>query len=235
MSAVILLKSYEQNVFYRYFWCAILLKILRGFYKDGQLSDELLSEYELDYLALGRSNDFGDSYEFPSDPVVNRNSLREHIRKQWRNPVKVVSVEVKRSVYRGQNRDGTTFDLGIKDAREGALKIYTPEGTYEHCFCQMCHQVKPYRLMEVNNIEILPKYYFPQLRVALCLECSKRFEYLRGNASIRDAFISAIKKASLQNQGTIDIEIGHDETITFTGKHLAEVQEILNQMPKKNK
>ncbi len=64
---------------------------------------------------------------------------------------------------------------------------------------------------------------------------SKRFEYLRGNTSIREEFINAIKKASIQNQGTIDIRIGHDDTITFTANHLAEVQAILQQMPNEKK
>ena len=90
-------------------------------------------------------------------------------------------------------------------------------------------------MIEVNNIEVLPRYYFPQLRIALCLECSKRFESLRNNAAIRSEYIESIKRASIQNQGTVDVRIGHEDTITFTAKHLAEVQEILQQMPDKKK
>lgn len=206
-------------------------EILRGFYRDGLLPDELLSEYDLDYLAIGRENDYSESYEFPYDPVRDRSALQNHVRKQWMSPVKVVSVKVERTVHKGQNKDGTTFDLGIKDTRDGALRIYSPEGTHGICFCQMCHRVKPYKLIEVNNIEVRPRYYFPQLRISLCLECSKRFEYLRSNATIRNDYIKDIKKTSIQNQGTIDVHIGHDNTITFTAKHLAEIQEILNQMP----
>ena len=207
-------------------------EILRGFYRDGLLPDELLSEYELEFLAVGSTSDYGESYEFPSDPVVDRNSLKNHVRKQWQSPVKVVSVKVERTVQKGKSRDGTTFDLSIRDARDGALRIYTPEGSHKLCFCQMCHKVKPYRLIEVNNIEISPKYFFPQLRISLCLECSKRFEYLRSNKTIRKEYIDAIKKVSIQNQGTVDIQIGREDKITFTAKHLAEVQEILQQMPK---
>lgn len=206
-------------------------EILRGFYRDGLLSDELLIEYNLEFLAVGRTTDYGETYEFPSDPVGDLNSLKNHVKKQWQSPVKVVSVKVERTVQKGQNKNGTMFDLGINDARDGAMRIYTPEGAHNRCFCQMCRKVKPYRLIEVNNIEIRPKYYFPQLRISLCLECSKRFEYLRNNTAVRKGYIEAIKKASVQNQGTVDIRIGREDTITFTAKHLAEVQEILNQMP----
>ena len=95
----------------------------------------------------------------------------------------------------------------------------------------MCRRVKPHRLIKVNNIEAQPKYYFPQLRIALCLECSKHFEYLRNNKTIRTGFINAIKNASIQDQGTIDIRIDREDTIRFTAKHLAEIQEILRQRP----
>ena len=100
-----------------------------------------------------------------------------------------MSVKVERTVQKGQNKNGTMFDLGINDARDGAMRIYTPEGAHNRCFCQMCRKVKPYRLIEVNNIEIRPKYYFPQLRISLCLECSKRFEYLRNKHMIEDVAI----------------------------------------------
>lgn len=206
-------------------------EILRGFYRDGRLSDELLSDYDLEYLAVGREADYGESYEFPSDPVRDRNALQNHVKKQWQSPVKVVAVKVERTVHKGQNKDGSTFDLGIRDTRDGALRIYSREGTHDLCFCQMCHRVKPYKLIEVNNIEVLPRYYFPQLRISLCLECSKRFEFLRGNPTIRNDFLAAIKKTSIQNQGKVDVRIGRDYTITFTAKHLAEIQEILKQMP----
>lgn len=206
-------------------------EILRGFYRDGLLSDELLAEYELEFLAVGRANDYGETYEFPSIPVGNINTLKKHVREQWKSPVKVVSVKVERTVQKGQNKNGTVFDLGINDARDGALRIYTPEGAHKQCFCQMCRKIKPYRLIEVNNIEMRPRYYFPQLRIALCLECSKHFEYLRNNKTIRAGYIKAIKTASVQDHGTVDIPIGQESTITFTAQHLAEIQEILKQMP----
>ena len=205
-------------------------EILRGFYKDGFLSDELLEEYNLEYLVVGRATDNGVIYSFPEQRVVDMDSLRKHVSKQWNSPVKIVSVKVERSVQKGQKADGETFDLGINDAREGALNIYAPEGKHGICFCQMCHKVRPTRLMEVNNIQLYPKYYFPQLRIAFCLECSKKFEFFRNNTNVRNDFMDAIKNALIQYQGKVDIPIG-DTTITFTGQHLAEIQEILKKIP----
>jgi hypothetical protein len=98
-------------------------EILRRFYRDGLLPDELLSEYELEYLAIGRTNDYGESYQFPSAPVRDRNSLRNHVSELWKTPVTVVSVKEERTVQKGKNSDGSTFDLGIQDAREVPLGV----------------------------------------------------------------------------------------------------------------
>ena len=89
--------------------------------------------------------------------------------------------------------------------------------------------------IEVNNIEISPEYFFSQLRITLCLECSKKFEALRRNDSIRNAFIESIIDYDIYDEITVEISIGSGDTITFTAKHLAEIQEILKQKPKNNK
>jgi len=202
-------------------------EILRGFYKDGLLPQELIDEYGLDFLTIGRQNVNDEGYEFPEVPIGNRLMIRNHVKKQWANPIKVVARIENRTVYKGENPDGSVFDLGYEDARKGALLIYTPEGATERCFCQMCHSVKPYKLIEVNNLELKPDYYFRQLRVSLCLECSKKFEMLRNNVRVRKTFIEAIMKTQIyQDQGAVDIPIGDEEVITFTAKHLAEIQEI---------
>lgn len=207
-------------------------EMLRGFYRSGLLPDELLAKYELEYLSTSRTIYCDEPYEFPSVPVGDRSFLSNHVQKQWQSPVKVVSEKEERTILKGQNKYGATFNLDKKDARNGALRIYTPEGAHKLCFCQMCRHIKPYELIEVNNIEARPQYYFPKLRISLCLECSKRFENLRKNPSIRSKYIEAIKKTSIcQTEGTVDIRIGDEDTIRFTAKHLAEVQEILLQMP----
>ena len=204
-------------------------EILRGFYRDNYLSDELLKEYNLEYLDMGKLS-VSDYGEFPEERVVNRDQLKLHIGKLLKNPIKIVAVKVERSVQKGQDANGETFELGRNDARNGALITYAPDGKNKVCFCQMCHKVKQNRLIEVNNIEIKPQYYFPQLRIALCLECSKIFELLRQNVSIRNDFIESIKNSDTLNCGQVDVPIGSEETITFTAKHLAEIQEIMMKL-----
>lgn len=87
-------------------------------------------------------------------------------------------------------------------------------------------------LMEVNNLELKPKYFFPQTRVALCLECSKRFELMRENRSIRDDYLNAIRDAKISDEGKVEIPVGQEDILTFTATHLAEIQEILRRTTK---
>ena len=78
----------------------------------------------------------------------------------------------------------------------------------------------------MNNIVKNPKYYWPQLRISLCLECSKKFEFLRSSDIYQERFIDAIKKAQPFSVSSLRVPIG-SETIQFTQTHLAEIQEIL--------
>lgn len=206
-------------------------EILRGFNRDEFLSDELLDEYGLEYLGMGRMNDTYSEFSFPEKPVRDRLQLIQHIRAAVKNPVSIFSAKVERTVMKGRRTNGVVFDLSGNEARNNTLQIYTPEGAHKVAFCQMCLRPKPYMLMEVNNLEVKPKYYFHQTRIALCLECSKRFEALREKEIIRNQYMKAIRFADVTKSGKVEIPIG-EETITFTATHLAEVQELLKQMPK---
>ena len=156
----------------------------------------------------------------------------QHVKTTLKNPVTIFTAKVERSILMGRRNNGITFDLSGNDARNTTLQIYTPEGAKKIAFCQMCLKPKPYMLMEVNNLELKPKYYFHQTRVALCLECSKRFEALRENESIRKEYLNAIRNANISNEGKAVIPVGQEDTLTFTATHLVEVQEILKKMPK---
>ena len=210
-------------------------EILRGFYRDGLLSDELLQEYNLEYLSYGSYDTASYSFEFPSEQVENRASLADHIQKLWKTPVKIITVEEMRSVQKIKTYDGKLYPYDRTYSRNIMLNNYAPEGRNDLCFCQMCRTPKPKGYIEVNNIEISPEYFFSQLRITLCLECSKKFEALRRNDSIRNAFVESIIDYDIYSEGTVDISIGSNDAITFTAKHLAEIQEILKQKPKKTK
>lgn len=205
-------------------------EILREFYNDGLLDDNLLEEYGLEYIAMGHSSYEDEYYDFPEDYVTDINRLKKHVNSQLQNPTKIVHEKIERTIQKGQDKSGKRFELKDKDAREGVLYIYEVEDERSKCFCQMCKKVKPKVFIEVNNIQAKPKYFFPKLRLSLCLECSKRFEAHRRDQNKLDSFIEEIQNADVFDEGNIEIQIG-DESITFTGTHLAEIQEILKRYP----
>lgn len=211
-------------------------EILRNFHRDGKLSDELVVKYGLEYIMM-KSDWDDEDLEFPEDPVRNFDRVRRHLRDLLSNPTEIITEKVERTVHKGRNSMGREFGLDDRNVRKQTLNIYTPADVYGRCFCQMCRKVKPYDLIEVNNILAAPKYFFPQTRVTLCLECSKKFEAMRGaNARKRkhggeDAIVSAIQKARIGSEGCVDVLIGK-ESLRFTATHLAEIQEILRSMPK---
>lgn len=207
-------------------------EILRGFYRDGYLSDELLAKYDMAYIGMGRPDEDSSEYDFPEDAVYDKNRLVQHVSELCKNPATIITVKMERSVSKGQKKDGTVFDLSANEVRNSTLQIYTPEGEKTRAFCQMCRRLKSHMLMEVNNLELKPKYFFPQTRVALCLECSKRFELMRENRSIRDDYLNAIRDAKISDEGKVEIPVGQEDILTFTATHLAEIQEILRRTTK---
>ncbi len=77
-----------------------------------------------------------------------------------------------------------------------------------------------------------PNYFFSQTRVALCLECSKKFEAMRKRSLYEgNFFISQLKNTEIEDDGYIDVSIKKEQNIRFTATHLAEIQEILRSIP----
>lgn len=210
-------------------------ELLRGFYRDGLLSEALLQEYELDYLSYGGYDATDYTYDFPSEQVENRTALASHIKKLCKTPVRIITVEEMCKVQKIKTYDDRVYPYDRSYSRNIILNTYSPEGSRDLCFCQMCLKPKPKVYIEVNSIDILPEFFFSQLRLSLCLECSKRFEALRRNEPIRKAFIRCIKEYVITDEGTVEIPIGNFDSITFTAKHLAEIQEIFRQIPPKHK
>lgn len=99
----------------------------------------------------------------------------------------------------------------------------------DKCFCQMCRRLKEKRYIEVNNLELNPKYYWAEMRIALCLECSKRFKDDRSNSSFYSRFLDAVKAANPFSNEPVTIDCLNDQ-ITFTQTHLAEIQQIFRMM-----
>lgn len=80
-------------------------EIVRGFYRNEYLSDELLAEYDLEYLGMGRANDSYTEYTFPEKPVHDRAQLIRHVEKESLKDLVIVFTEkVERSVQKGQQK-----------------------------------------------------------------------------------------------------------------------------------
>ena len=116
--------------------------------------------------------------------------------------------------------------INSREIREETLKRYRPAPNTDGCFCQMCRTVKSTEYIEVNNIWAQTKYYWAQTRIALCLDCSKRFEAMRSNKEIIEQFYRSIESANINTSEPIKIQIGNAD-IRFTQTHLAEIQAIL--------
>ena len=163
--------------------------------------------------------------------------MKSNIRKLCAKPNEIISVPEIRSVRKVQYC-GCLSSLDSESIRMQTLDIYTPDDCRHlsigsrKCFCQMCRHCRGYMFMRVNSIERAPKYFFSQLRLCLCLDCSKKFELLRNNSPWMESFLTEIRKASIQDQGIVVIKIKNGGfEFYFTATHLAEIQEILKLMP----
>ncbi|MBD5080995.1 MAG: hypothetical protein HDT44_04440 [Ruminococcaceae bacterium] len=224
----------DGHYFYNY------VEILRRFYYDDLISDELLKKYEIEYVKFHsyEISDYSDDFDFPSEPIGNREMLADHIKNLCSAPPEIITVTEERSVQKIENSDGEQYSIDSKKVRDITMNRYSPEGENDKCFCQMCQNWEYKTYIEVNNIEKSPDFFFEQLRIALCLKCSKYFETLRDKKSIIEAFLTKIKECDINDEydEPIKISIGEgEETISFTPKHLAEIQEILKQRPKSKK
>ena len=206
------------------------IEILGGFYGEGFIDDDIIEKCNLHFLE-DNYDDIRDDYDFPNNPVVNRELLVKHINKDFKN-LHEITVEKRMREVRVVNYNGKNVELNSSGIRQNTLKRYCVEESKGVCVCQMCKQTKLDKFMEVNNIELKPRYYWEQTRVALCLECSKIFKGIRENDSVRNRFMEDLMKANAITDMPVEIPIG-DRTITFTQTHLAEVQEILKKMNKK--
>ena len=206
--------------------------MLRKFIKFGHVDEKMIELYHLEYLA-GVPDSECANYRFPVSPVRDRRRLTEQIRAMWKNPSKIVKRKVERTVSKVKY-NGKEWDIDAGEIRDKTIREYLTEDR-KYCFCQMCRKTKDPRYIEVNNIEREPDYYWPEMRVALCLDCSKWFKLFRNNDTAYDRFFDNLKKADSLGEGSVDVELGGSRKITFTQKHLAFIQDIIETEPDNEK
>lgn len=197
--------------------------ILEACIEKQLIPEDLIHDYHLD--GLQKQEYAIELDEFPNEPVNNLKRLQDTINKA---PLqRIVKEERTRIVDCIQQEDGTTELFDKSYARSQILRRYTSLGK-NYCICQMCLKGKPDNLIEVNNIRSRPQYYWPEMRLSLCLECSKQFESLRSNPNLSAQFEQAIPSANTFTSGPVKVPIG-TVAITFTQTHLEQIKTILKK------
>lgn len=199
--------------------------ILRQCIRDGYVSKELIEEYDLDGVTQIDFSEEYDEDDFPTEKVKNKASLISKIRNDSVKVRKIVKVQELRTVSKIQ-LDARTVSMDEKNIRNNTLDRYRPSQNTDACFCQMCLKRLSSEYLNTNSIFVEPKYYWPQSRVALCFDCSKKFVLLRKNEKMIEQFHNQIIDANVDGDEAIPIKIG-DAEIHFTQTHVAELQEII--------
>ncbi len=193
---------------------------------DGLISEELIDKYGLAGIKTNDYSEVFDESDFPNEPIKNLASVRSFIKDKIKTVRKIVKVQVYRTEDRIQKPNGENASIDSKEIREKTLERYRPASNTDGCFCQMCRAVKSSEYIEANNIFLKPEYYWPQTRISLCLDCSKKFTMMRMNNDVMEKFYRKIETADITSTNAISIPIG-DVDIRFTQMHLAELQEII--------
>lgn len=196
---------------------------------DGWLPAHLCDEYSLSgYSEIDYSSRYNES-EFPVEEVSSLSRLQQSIRESAAKVGQIYKGEKTIKADFVRYNDGSVRSLNMDSARKHTISRYSVHGK-NICFCQMCRKAKDENYIEVNNIFPEPKFDWEQMHLALCLECSKRYESLRRIAQIRSDFEDAIRSCSLINQdiGHFAVKLTQYTEIWFTHKHIVEIQSIIN-------
>ncbi|MGN0805282.1 MAG: sacsin N-terminal ATP-binding-like domain-containing protein [Candidatus Coproplasma sp.] len=191
----------------------------------GFISQDLIAEYGLGAYSPVNIEYFEDVF---NQPIEDRQRFYGKLRERINNPSEIFdkSIETTVKFYR---LNGKEYPLNYSEKRYYITRRYSLSSKKDYCVCQMCKKAKKINYIEVNNLELLPKYYWVECGVSLCLECSKRFEELRENKGIRDRFYKKILEADVDVDEPIEIPVSESEAIMFGQSHLAEIQEILKK------
>ena len=198
---------------------------------DGFISDELIEKCGLSGIKTNDYSEYFDESDFPNEPVRNLSLTRTTIIKDVKNARKIIKVRVESTVDRVLLPNGKEASIDSKEIREKTMRRYRPGSNTDGCFCQMCRTVKSTEYIETNNIFLKPEYYWPQTRISLCFDCSKKFKMMRENDDIMEKFYRGIEMADTTSDEAVSIPIG-DVDIRFTQMHLVELQEIIKSNKK---
>lgn len=186
----------------------------------GMIPKELTSEYNLGAFV-------SSTLEY-DESILNVPLTAQTISKiRWQlrgSELPIVSRKVEKQEQFVIYKDGSEGPLNNQKRREAAIHRYSYGPN--HCVCQMCLEAKKNELIEVNNIQKNPKYYWIECGLSLCLNCSKQFELLRDKKTVYQRFLEGIKNADVYVDKPIKIHIANEE-ITFNQIHLTEIQAIL--------
>lgn len=199
-------------------------EIILGYLNDEIITEEQIEKFHLQYY-LEKSHRDDDLYEedFPGRAVKDIKRVRRHVADQFKtspNPY----VERQRTVREPRSKVNTATYT---------TSMYASKYNEGKCFCQMCKRMVDQRYIERNDIQKKPDFGWEQMYLSLCLTCSKDYILLRNNKAVWEHFLHDIKEAEIEGEETVEIEIGGDQTISFTGVHIAEIQAIFDVIPKK--
>lgn len=198
-------------------------EILAYCVKNGFVSSELIKRYGLEKLSDITVEYDEDVFNQPIDDIER---FYKKIQERIENPIRIEPKEVKKMIRVGITNKGEEVSIDSDDRRRYNARKYALKSG--HCVCQMCKKAKLLKYIEVNNIEKLPKFYWEECGIVLCLECSKRFEELRDDEKLLERFHRDIIQANINSNQPIEIPIAN-QIITFSQRHLAEIQEILKK------
>ncbi len=197
-------------------------EIILGFINDEIVTEEQIEKFNLQYYKE-KSRQDADLYDedFPGRVVKDIKRLRRHVADQFKNSPNPY-VEHRRTVREPQNKVNTeTY----------TTSMYASKNNEGKCFCQMCKRMVDMRYIERNDVQKKPTYGWEQMYLSLCLTCSKDYILLRNNKAVWEHFAQSIKEAKIEGEEIVEIEIGGEQTISFTGIHIAEIQAILDLTP----
>ena len=198
-------------------------ELIRYFYEEGLIPDNLIAECEDLYFLRktddydGTENGVGLYLPFPIRPVEDIAKLSASLSNQFNTRPNKYQLVAK--IF--EEDENNSVETGRKNY---LLDMYA-NGTNQS-FCQICKKAYPNEFTECHRLELRPKYAWNETNVNLCYSCTTKFDNFKKKPEF-NKFIEDILAIDDYDEGAIDIPFEYDKSISFTAKHLAEIQIIL--------